>query len=63
MNIMFRVIVDVDKRPFHVGQSFQLALERLTNIMRYLEWRLGVHDDVDLDKVPLARMVRATLTI
>ena len=48
-----RLMVDVDERAADVGEHLELVLQLLAQVVRFPERRVGVHDDIDLDKVVL----------
>lgn len=55
------LVVDVDKGALDIGQAFELALQRLADIVRIAQADLRVHDDVDFDVETLTGVVGAAL--
>lgn len=48
LGLMSSFIIDVDIRPLHIRQTFQLDLQLLSNIMGVSQTSLRIHDNVDL---------------
>src|SRR3569833_45281 len=60
-DVVLVLVVDVDEGALDIGQPFQLPLERLAHVVRDLQRRILIHDNVHLDVVFLAGMVGPTL--
>lgn len=61
MDIVEVLIVNVDKGSLDVAQALELPLQRLSDVMRHLQGKVLVHDNVDLDIVLLAGVICSAL--
>jgi hypothetical protein len=52
-------VIHVDETPIDVGQSFNLVLQLLRDIVSSPQRHLGVKDNVNFDKVSGARVVHS----
>lgn len=61
LDIVLILIVHMDVCSFDVGETFELALQGLADVVGDLERHALVHDDVDFDVVLLPGVVGAAL--
>jgi hypothetical protein len=57
--LVIHLVIHVDETPIDVGQSFNLVLQLLRDIVSSPQRHFGVKDNVNFDKVSGARVVHS----